>query len=513
MPDLFAFIWGKRINRLYLYGAIGASIALLVLFKLFYPYPNLVMDSYYYLRAASANADVNAWPIGYSRFLQLIGMFTHSHLVLVGVQYLFLELCLLLLFFTLRLFFPLGRLSSIFLFLFFFVNPMLLYTSNLVMADALFNGLSILWITQLLWIIFHPRPFMILTHALLLVLAFTVRYNALYYPFISILAFLLSRQSTRLKLIGIGLPLLMLGSFIVYTSNKMEAYCGVRQLSPFGGWKLANDALYMYAHVQTGNSDTVPARFQALDSAVRSFYATTQWPGDLAVIDDMHGSPFMFSKYYPLVQYMYNQYGWDTTIMFLNIQKWSRMGPLYADYGSYLIKKYPVSFARYFLWPNCTRYFLPPEEIYMTITPFYLRGDDLGTEATRWFGITTLRVPPFYMFLRIHLLSVYPLLFCLLHLSFLLTLFGFSLNKGWKGITPPLRNCLIVIIGLWLTDLLFSLTAAAIVLRYQLFMATLELPLVLFFTSHIYRPAGKPLSLPFQKSYDHDSLERLPGKE
>jgi len=312
---MLSYIWRHRINRLYLFSALGISLILLLLFKLIYPYPNLVMDSYYYIRAAAYNADVNAWPIGYSKFLQLVGLFTHSHMVLVCLQYLFLEMALLLFFFTLRFFFHLGGLVSNILFVFFFVNPLFLYTGNLIMADSLFNGLSILWITQLLWIIYRPRPYMIVTHAILLLITFTVRYNALYYPLVAAIAFALSRQKLRLKLAGIGLPVILVVSFILYTSHKMEEYCGVRQFSPFGGWKLANDALYMYAHVQGGKPDTMPTRFRSVDQIVRKYFELSHDPGDLMRPDVFHGSPFMFSG--PLMYYMIRLYGQDTA-MFIN---------------------------------------------------------------------------------------------------------------------------------------------------------------------------------------------------
>jgi len=503
----------NKSNRIYLFSALAVSLLMLTLFKIIYPYPNLVMDSYYYIRAAATNADVNAWPIGYSKFLQLVGLFTHSPLVLVCLQYLFLELSLLVLFFTMRFFFRLGTLTSNVLFVFFFANPLLLYTGNLIMADALFNGLSILWIVQLLWIIYRPRPYMIFTHALLLFITFSVRYNALYYPVVAALAFILSRQSIRLKLAGIVLPVAMVVGFVTYTSHRMEAYCGVRQFSPFGGWKLANDALYMYAHVRPDRADTVPVRFQAMDKVVRYYFAVSHDPGDLMAPDVFHGSPYMFGG--PLMSYMYRQYGRDTT--FINFQKWSRMAPLCQDYGSYLIRKYPQAFARWFLRPNLQRYALPPLEIYMTITPFFLRPDELGPEATRWFGLTTLMVKPAYINLRLRITSIYPLLFGLIHLCFILSLLGFLFNKGWSRIGQPYNYCLLAIIFLWLCDLGFSLTAAAIVMRYQVFLVILEFSCSLFFLEFMYRLAGgsasKPLYLPFQKSYDHDSLERLPGKK
>ena len=501
MPTLLNFIWGQRSNRLYLWTALGISLVLLTIFKTLYPYPNLVMDSYYYIRAAATNADVNAWPIGYSKFLQLVGLFTHSPLILVCVQYLILELSLLLLFFTIKFFFHPGKVPSILLFIFFFANPLFLYTANLVMADSLFNGLSILWVVQLLWIIYRPRPYMIFTHAALLLITFTVRYNALYYPLVAALAFLLSRQNIRLKLAGIVLPIILVISFITYTSHKMEAYSGVKQFSPFGGWKLANDALYMYAHVHPDSSDPVPARFRAVDKITRRYFELSHDPGDLMAPDVFHGSPFMFGG--PLMFHMAQLYGPDTA--FINFKKWSRMAPLCTDYGSYLIKKYPLSFARWFLWPNMQRYANPPREIYMTITPFFLRPDELGPEATRWFGLTTLMVKPEYINLRLQIFSIYPLFFGLVHLAFILSLLGFLLNKGWRSIGKPYNYCVLAIFFLWVCDLGFSLTAAAIVMRYQIFMVILEVAFSLFFLEFLY--------LPFHKPQDHDSLERLPGKE
>ncbi|HEY4207779.1 MAG TPA: hypothetical protein VGM31_13230 [Puia sp.] len=514
MPKFADFIWYDPTNRRYLWSSLAISLVLLVLFKLIYPNPNLVMDSYYYLRAANTDADVNAWPIGYSKFLQLVGIFTHSPTALVCIQYIFLEGALLLLFFTLRFFFQMGRVSSLLLFVFFFVNPLLPYTANLIMADALFNGLSILWVTQLIWIIYRPKAHMIFTHALLLFITFTVRYNALYYPIVGAVAFILSRQRFGLKLAGIVLPALFVIGFITYTDGGMEQYCGVRQFSPFGGWKLANDALFVYAHVQSDGPGDMPARYQAVDAIVRKYFSDSHDPGDLMKPDVFHGSPFMFSG--PLMYYMTRLYGADTAL-FINFQKWARMGPLYTDYGSYLIRKYPMAFTRWFLWPNIQRYFFPPREIYMTITPFYLRRDELGPEATRWFGLTTLTAPAKYINLRLRIMSAYPLMFFLIHMCFVLSLLGFLCNKGWSTVGRPYNYCLLAIMCFWLCDAAFSLTAAAIVMRYQILTIVLELSLSLYFLEYLYRQAfstsSKPLYLPFQKPYEHESLERLPGKE
>jgi hypothetical protein len=55
-----------RQNGAYIWSALLTTVILLTVFKLIYPYPNMVLDSYYYILAAISHADVNAWAIGYS---------------------------------------------------------------------------------------------------------------------------------------------------------------------------------------------------------------------------------------------------------------------------------------------------------------------------------------------------------------------------------------------------------------------------------------------------------------
>ena len=157
-----------RQNRLYVWSALLTTFILLTAFKRVYPYPNMVLDSYYYVIAAFSRTDVNAWAIGYSWFLRLFGFFSHSPLLLVIFQYLFLEISLLVFFLTVMGIFMLSKMSRLILFIFFFANPLLLYCANFVMADSLFIALSILWVSLLLWMLFCPRPYMIWIHALLI---------------------------------------------------------------------------------------------------------------------------------------------------------------------------------------------------------------------------------------------------------------------------------------------------------------------------------------------------------
>jgi hypothetical protein len=313
-------------NQIYLWGAICCSLLLFPIFKSIYPYPQIIFDSYNYIEAAQLNWDFNAWPIGYSKFLQFFGFFSHSALALVCFQYLFLQSSFIFFFFTWVYFFNPGKYVKFILFLALFVNPLYIYCSNLILSDALFVGLSICWITQLLWIICRPKPYMIFSHSIIIIVAFTIRYNALYYPIVSALAFLLSKQNVLRKIIGIALPCVLFGLFIGYTGNQIAKVTGRREFSPFAGWKLANDAIYVYAHVPAEKRQQVPEKFKALDKKIQQHFSTTKNKADFLEDDFSYGSFYMFYQESPLVLYMDSLYG--SGFPFLNTKKWLTVAPL-----------------------------------------------------------------------------------------------------------------------------------------------------------------------------------------
>ncbi len=98
--SLLNFILKEKSNRKLLVTAGIATLLQFTVFKFLYPYPDFFSDSYSYIYAASANLDINIWPIGYSKFLYIFHELTHSSLALVAFQYFFLEISCLFLFFT-----------------------------------------------------------------------------------------------------------------------------------------------------------------------------------------------------------------------------------------------------------------------------------------------------------------------------------------------------------------------------------------------------------------------------
>jgi hypothetical protein len=473
-------------NRTYIWSAVLVSIVLVAIFKFIYPYPNMVLDSYYYIMAANSHADVNAWAIGYSWFLRVFGVFSHSFLLFVIFQYLFLEASLLTFFLILAKFFALSKVSKWILFFFFFVNPLFLYCANFVMADALFISLSVLWISLLLWMLYRPKAYLLWVHTILILLVFTVRYNALYYPIVATLTFLVSRYNVRQKILGIGLQVVAIAGFVCFTSMRIGEMTGKAQFSPFGNWKTANDALYMYGHICLEEHDPVPGKFAVLDQTVRqSFYASGGRVDNLLDYrSSFYGSSYMFYNTSPLVRYKNLLYGTDTE--FVNFKKMAYVGPLYGEYGAWLIRRYPVAFLRYFVGPNVVRYLFPPMEAFASLPPFHLRPDYLGHAATAWFGVKTLTVGWPLIRLRDNLLGPYQAMTSIIHFLFALNLAGFLIMKGYRLISKWQLHALCILSILWICDLGFNLTAAAIVMRYEVFLQIIEFSLVLWLTEWIY---------------------------
>jgi hypothetical protein len=76
--------------------------------------------------------------------------------------------------------------------------------------------LSLLWVTQLIWIICRPKSYMIYVQAVLLFLVFTVRYNSLYYPLIASGVLLMCRLQIQYKIVGILLQFILGRFCIIY---------------------------------------------------------------------------------------------------------------------------------------------------------------------------------------------------------------------------------------------------------------------------------------------------------
>ncbi|SFW89968.1 hypothetical protein [Chitinophaga sancti] len=477
-------IFYDKENLIYLGLAYSITVLLWWVFKKYYPFPNVIFDSYYYLNATASNALVNAWPIGYSWFVSFIGRFSHSPNLFVTVQYFLLNTSLLIFFFSLKYLFNLPKWISFILFIFLFFNPIYIYTSNLILSDALFTTLSILWISNIIWIVNYPRYWMIITHAVLILMVFMVRYNALYYPMVGTISFLLIKKDYLYKLIGIFLQFFFIGAFIFFTIHKNKSTFGVNQFSSFGGWKLANDALYMYKHVYKKKEDVLPPKFLPLEAHVKRYFDEKIDSVDLFTPDPTSGSYYMYIYPSPLLTYRDSVFGYVGSP--LDIQTFSKLGPLYQEYGSRLVIKNPIAFSEYFIWPNIQRYFISPPEVYTdSYNPFTIRMDSLGLATRKWFNLKSISAKYSAINFRNTIFMNYPILNIIIHMMFSLTYISLMVMTGFSGIGGQLRKSIFIIGVLWIFDFGFNIIAAAVVLRYQIFITVIEFSFAIIFLGRI----------------------------
>jgi len=462
------FIFHEKRNRSFLWIAlIGVSVQFMV-FKTLYPFPDFFLDSYSYIFAASQHWNINIWPIGYSKFLSAFHAITHSSMALVAFQYFFLELSALYFFFTMLYFHKPGKIFVFVMFIFLFFNPLFFYLGNFVNSDAIFAALSLFWLTTLIWILHRPQFHQVFIQAIILFLAFTVRNNAYFYPLIAALVFILSRQKVWIKITGALAALVLIVPFVIYSSNEAEKLTGIKQFSMFTGWQLANNALYMYDKIHVDTAQLPTAATRELDRYSKEFYRN--FSADfLDSISWYPGNYFICKPESPLFHFLAfrdKESPYDLTHTHSGVVAWSKVSPVFGQYGAYLIQKHPFSFARYFMLPNVMYYFLPPLEKFN----LYNQGsDEVGPIIQNWFGYEDPHLTIASEDLQTSLLFMFPPLFLVINLYFLGCLAWFLVKKNYRQTGAVFNRTIWISAAFLSANFLFSIFATINVFRYQIF--------------------------------------------
>jgi len=447
-----------------------------------YPFPDFFSDSYSYIYAASVNLDVNIWPIGYSKFLRWFHFITYSDVALVTFQYFFLEISVVFFYFSMLYFYPLGKTTANFLLLFLFYNPLFLYISNYVNSDPLFAALSILWFTTLLWIIYKPRLYQLFTHGILLFCCFSVRNNAYYYPIVSVVALLLSRQALLLKLIGILVPLCLVVPFIIHTRNEAFKLTGDRQFSLFTGWQLANNALYCYQDLSVETSELPSSQSQELDKIVKQFNNRIR-PEFYENLPRYVGNFFIREPKSPLKQYLFKHY--NVIDDYSSLVAWGKSSVIFNEYGEYLIKQNPTAFIRDFMIPNVRNYVIPPLE---KLEIYNLGTDNVWPIAQEWFHYPSEKINVVSNKAQGTILFFFPAFFLVMNLIFTCSLMYIWLIKKAVYINDPNKKRTLLIVILLTLNFGFSVFATINVFRYQFFPLIIIAAITAYFIQIISEP-------------------------
>ena len=228
---------------------------------------------------------------------------------------------------------------------------------------------------------------------------------------------------------------------------------------------MANNAMYAYRYVDSADRKPVPSKYKALDNMIRNFYDETRRdlrnnPSETA----MASTFYMWSPGMPLMEYRDSLFKptKDSTAEF---KKWASMGPLYKEYGSYIIRKYPLHFAAYFMWPNTRKYYAPPVEFLES----YNSGNDFVVDqAKNWFGYKSTHIKPRMQNIKTWVLDFYPILSGIINVVMLFGLLYYILLKGWKY-NQTFNETVILGGSFWLLNAAFTIAASSAALRFQSF--------------------------------------------
>ncbi|MDO6433064.1 hypothetical protein Q4E93_20820 [Flavitalea sp. BT771] len=479
-------------NKIYSFTILFLVIVEFIIFKLLYPFPDFFSDSYSYIDAAYRHLDVNIWPIGYSKFLLFFHWFTHSALALNFFQFIFLELSALYFYHTLVYFYPTGKNTRILLCLFLFFNPLNLYLANYVTTDAIFIGLSLIWLTEILWIIHRPRPHQIAVQAVVFFIAFTFRYNAMYYPIIAAAAFLLSKQSIWYKLTGIISGPLLIIPFIIFSSNAAKKMTGTPQFPPvLGGWQWGNNALYMRGFIEEDSTAFPTPETAELDRIARAYFGQPSRPQDQ--LSSYVANFFIRQPEAPLKQYMERVYKTQGSV-----ENWGKVAPVFGQYGLFLIKRHPLAYARYYLLVNTKNYFLPPLE---KLEIYNLGLDDIWPIGVYWFDFPSEKIKVFSKTFQGTLLFMYTALFAVLNLYFMIALILYLRKKGLKKAGRNFNYTIVLVSAFLLLNCVFSVFANIIVIRYQVFPMIMFLAFTMLLTDYLEWATKDPDGVKGQKLF------------
>jgi len=264
-----------------------------------------------------------------------------------------------------------------------------------------------------------------------------------------------------MKVTGVLLGISLMLPFYFYTIKKTKEITGTAEFSVFGGWQIANNALYMYGHINVDSSN-IPAETKMLDKLAKSFFA--KFHPSTEELSSLPGTYFIKVPYAILKPYMaFNKQQMEDPIE--SFRAWGQVSPIYKKYGSYLITHYPVPFIQYYLWLNTKNYFLPHLEKFDI---YNLGINTVPTNVQDWFDLITPEVYSISNILPRYVFYIYPLLFMMLNLYFFCLLAWIIIRKKKVKISSHLKTSLLFTSVFLFINFCFSVFATPVVLRYQI---------------------------------------------
>lgn len=323
----------------------------IVFYKL-YPFPFVFPDTGAYVFSAQSDTLNIYRPMGYSRYLQLLHsinsditfVFIGSYILNAIVSLFFLYTCKYL-----------GELKYKWLFysicILIFLSPTILFCTNFIMSDGLFNSLTILFISTALWLIYTPNIWMVIIHIFCLALLYNIRYIGMFYVPISVIVLFWSfqRKAAALRLFMICVPIVVFFFIQNSTREEYKKITGVNTTSGFSGWQLMNNASVL---IPTAKKIPINEFSHGLEQLYHRYLMTC--PDTIFTTKAALSTGLMWDKNSPFKQFVYHYMQMSNQPYAL---AWVETGELYSKYSKKIIFSYPFDFTFHYIIPSFISFF------------------------------------------------------------------------------------------------------------------------------------------------------------
>ena len=336
-----------------------------------YPYPLITEDSPNYVKCALDNTYGGYRPMGYSWFLQGFHCFSGRIEFVGAAQYWLYALATAYFLLTVKYFFAPRWPWVFYLFVGGMVlSPVALYLTHWLMSDSVFAALTLVWLSTGLWLLRRVGWLLAALHVAAVVLAIQVRFIGLFYPFFTAVGLLLAHRWAG-RALAVSAASLFAG-YLVYHGVVRESYrlFRVESFSGFSGWAAANNATAILPHIRLdpqklAADPELAMMHRTLAAAPDTCYSERNVMCTSFIWSRVTGGKLVMVQNMPLFS---NNY----------LSTWIYTGEQLNHYASYLMRHYPLQYARYFLWMNFRNMLHP---VYKVLAPHYQEAPAAGIFA------------------------------------------------------------------------------------------------------------------------------------
>lgn len=439
-----------------------------IIFKLCYPYADFFTDSYTYIQSAAGRDAIGYRPIGYAVFLRAVHSIWPSDTFLVTLQYVLVQGASLGLILYLRRRARLPERATRILFGSLVLNPLIPYVCNYVSSDALFIGLSLLWLIVLMQLLLRPSWWWLVLQLGLLFVIFELRYIALYYPAVAALTFLLAKKASPVfRLAGVAGSIGIIACGILWIRHITGRETGAPIFSAFSGWQIASNALNMVPFIGSDTTGLSTVECRRLAVIVDAYFEKAD-PG-LRARGPAATTDYMWVPRSPLHVYLQDYRKRSGVGYFV---AWHRVAPVFTQYGYYLIRHHPLAYAHYYIWPSAEGFFWTPLDVFGVYNEGHTTVDPVAKD---WFHYAGLQPRVLSATIQGRLLAPMPVIWVLLNIAFIATTLLFLSSRRQREDYPVFTGCLRLAAAYLLANASFCIIASPSVFRYQV------LPMMILF--------------------------------